>query len=34
VIDSSSANVRAAVEGSLERLGTDHIDLFYQHRVD
>jgi len=34
VTDSSSANVRAAVEGSLERLGTDHIDLFYQHRVD
>ncbi len=24
----------SAVEGSLERLGTDHIDLYYQHRVD
>ncbi|RSM47471.1 aldo/keto reductase [Actinoplanes sp. ATCC 53533] len=34
VIDSSPANVRAAVEGSLNRLGTDHIDLYYQHRVD
>ena len=34
VIDSSAANVRAAVEGSLTRLGTDHIDLYYQHRVD
>lgn len=34
VIDSSAANVRAAVEGSLQRLGTDHIDLYYQHRVD
>jgi aryl-alcohol dehydrogenase-like predicted oxidoreductase len=34
VIDSSAANVRAAVEGSLRRLGTDYIDLFYQHRVD
>jgi aryl-alcohol dehydrogenase-like predicted oxidoreductase len=34
VIDSSAANVRAAVEGSLKRLGTDHIDLYYQHRVD
>jgi aryl-alcohol dehydrogenase-like predicted oxidoreductase len=34
VIDSSPANVRAAVEGSLTRLGTDHIDLYYQHRVD
>lgn len=32
--DSSPANVRAAVEGSLSRLGTDHIDLYYQHRVD
>ncbi|MCX5372529.1 aldo/keto reductase [Streptomyces sp. NBC_00103] len=34
VIDSSAANVKAAVEGSLLRLGTDHIDLYYQHRVD
>ncbi|WP_458782086.1 aldo/keto reductase [Arthrobacter sp. D3-16] len=34
VIDSSAANVKAAVEGSLMRLGTDHIDLYYQHRVD
>jgi aryl-alcohol dehydrogenase-like predicted oxidoreductase len=34
VIDSSPANIRAAVEGSLKRLGTDHIDLYYQHRVD
>jgi aryl-alcohol dehydrogenase-like predicted oxidoreductase len=34
VIDSSAANVRAAVEGSLKRLGTDHIDLYYQHRID
>src|SRR6266567_2530911 len=34
VIDSSPANVRAAVEGSLARLGTDRIDLYYQHRVD
>ncbi|MET4644463.1 aryl-alcohol dehydrogenase-like predicted oxidoreductase [Streptomyces atratus] len=34
VIDSSPRNVKAAVEGSLKRLGTDHIDLFYQHRVD
>ncbi len=33
-LDSSPANVRTAVEGSLERLGTDHIDLLYQHRVD
>lgn len=34
VIDSSPANVKAAVEGSLQRLGTDYIDLYYQHRVD
>src|SRR3954467_14299053 len=34
VVDSSAANVKAAVEGSLKRLGTDHIDLYYQHRVD
>jgi len=34
VIDSSADNVKAAVEGSLKRLGTDHIDLYYQHRVD
>ncbi len=33
-VDSSAANVKAAVEGSLKRLGTDHIDLYYQHRVD
>jgi aryl-alcohol dehydrogenase-like predicted oxidoreductase len=34
MLDSSAANVRAAVEGSLKRLGTDRIDLYYQHRVD
>ncbi|MFE2424357.1 aldo/keto reductase [Streptomyces hokutonensis] len=34
VVDSSPGNVKAAVEGSLLRLGTDHIDLYYQHRVD
>lgn len=27
-------NIRLAVEGSLKRLGTDHIDLLFQHRVD
>ncbi|WP_284746704.1 aldo/keto reductase [Amycolatopsis sp. RTGN1] len=32
--DSSPAGIRVAVEGSLRRLGTDHIDLYYQHRVD
>ncbi len=33
-LDSRPANVRAALEGSLRRLGTDHVDLYYQHRVD
>jgi aryl-alcohol dehydrogenase-like predicted oxidoreductase len=33
-IDSSPHNVRAALEGSLRRLDTDYIDLYYQHRVD
>src|SRR3954463_2764650 len=34
VLDSGPANIRVAVEGSLKRLGTDYIDLYYQHRVD
>jgi aryl-alcohol dehydrogenase-like predicted oxidoreductase len=33
-LDSTPTNIRVAVEGSLQRLGTDHIDLYYQHRVD
>src|ERR1700691_4898186 len=33
-IDGSPAYVRAACEGSLQRLGVEHIDLYYQHRVD
>lgn len=33
-VDSTPANVRRACEASLQRLGTDYIDLFYQHRVD
>ncbi|NEG90273.1 aldo/keto reductase [Bifidobacterium aerophilum] len=32
--DSRPATIRKAVEGSLKRLRTDHIDLYYQHRVD
>jgi aryl-alcohol dehydrogenase-like predicted oxidoreductase len=34
VLDSSPGSIRTAVEGSLRRLDTDHIDLYYQHRVD
>ena len=34
VNDGSPANVRRSVDASLRRLGTDHIDLFYQHRPD
>jgi aryl-alcohol dehydrogenase-like predicted oxidoreductase len=33
-IDGSAAYVRKAIEGSLQRLGTDYVDLYYQHRVD
>ena len=33
-LNSSPAHIRRAVEGSLKRLRTDHIDLLYQHRVD
>ena len=33
-VNSRPENFRAAVEGSLRRLQTDHIDLLYQHRVD
>jgi aryl-alcohol dehydrogenase-like predicted oxidoreductase len=33
-VDSSPENVRRACDGSLSRLGIDHIDLYYQHRVD
>jgi len=33
-LDGSAEHVRASVEGSLQRLGTDYIDLYYQHRVD
>ena len=34
VLDGSPANVRRSIEGSLKRLGTDHVDLYYQHRID
>ncbi len=33
-LDSRLEHIREVVEGSLRRLGTDHIDLLYQHRVD
>jgi aryl-alcohol dehydrogenase-like predicted oxidoreductase len=33
-LNSRPEHIRQAVEGSLKRLGTDHIDLLYQHRVD
>lgn len=33
-LDGSAENVRLSVEGSLRRLGMDHIDLYYQHRMD
>ena len=33
-VNSKPEQIRRAVEGSLKRLGTDYIDLYYQHRVD
>lgn len=33
-LDSHPRHIREAVQGSLERLGTDYVDLLYQHRVD
>jgi aryl-alcohol dehydrogenase-like predicted oxidoreductase len=34
LMDGSPANVRRSIEGSLKRLRTDHVDLYYLHRVD
>jgi aryl-alcohol dehydrogenase-like predicted oxidoreductase len=33
-VDGSPEYVKRSIEGSLQRLGTDHVDLYYQHRVD
>jgi aryl-alcohol dehydrogenase-like predicted oxidoreductase len=33
-LDGSPDHVRSSIDGSLARLGTDHVDLYYQHRVD
>src|SRR5437588_1185175 len=33
-LDGSPEHVRSSIEGSLKRLGTDYVDLYYQHRVD
>ena len=33
-LDGSADHVRTSIDGSLQRLGTDYVDLFYQHRVD
>ena len=33
-LDGSAEHVKTSIEGSLRRLGTDHVDLYYQHRVD
>lgn len=34
ILDSRPQMIRKALEGSLRRLGTDYIDLYYQHRID
>jgi aryl-alcohol dehydrogenase-like predicted oxidoreductase len=33
-LDGSAEHVRSSIDGSLKRLGTDYVDLYYQHRVD
>jgi aryl-alcohol dehydrogenase-like predicted oxidoreductase len=33
-LDGSAEHVKSSIDGSLQRLGTDHVDLYYQHRVD
>ncbi len=33
-LDGTPENVRQSIEGSLKRLGTDHVDLYFQHRID
>src|ERR1700716_1680759 len=33
-LDGSPQNIRIGIEASLKRLATDHVDLYYQHRVD
>jgi aryl-alcohol dehydrogenase-like predicted oxidoreductase len=33
-LDGTPENVRRSIDGSLKRLGTDHVDLYYQHRMD
>jgi aryl-alcohol dehydrogenase-like predicted oxidoreductase len=33
-LDGSADHVLSSIDGSLERLGTDYVDLYYQHRVD
>lgn len=34
IVDSRPETIRKSVEGSLRKLGTDYIDLYYQHRID
>lgn len=34
ILDSSPATIRKSIEGSLQRLGMDYVDLYYQHRID
>ena len=34
VMDSRPETIRQSIDGSLKRLGTDYVDLYYQHRID
>lgn len=33
-MDSRPETIRASIEGSLKKLQTDHVELYYQHRID
>lgn len=34
VADARPETIRKSIDGTLERLGTDHLDLYFQHRID
>ena len=34
ILNSQPETIRTSIDGSLKRLGTDHVDLYYQHRID
>lgn len=34
LLDSRPKTIKESIDGSLERLGVDHVDIYYQHRID